>query len=31
MVYSGPFKMINWNGTGDKWAYVKNNQYWDKK
>ncbi|WP_220751866.1 peptide ABC transporter substrate-binding protein [Apilactobacillus xinyiensis] len=31
MVYSGPFKMINWNGTGDKWSYVKNNQYWDKK
>ncbi|HAT54951.1 MAG TPA: peptide ABC transporter substrate-binding protein [Lactobacillus sp.] len=31
MVYSGPFKMEGWNGTGNKWQFVKNNQYWDKK
>lgn len=30
MVYSGPFKIQNWNGTGNKWQFVKNNQYWDK-
>ncbi|MGF2385339.1 peptide ABC transporter substrate-binding protein [Lentilactobacillus otakiensis] len=29
MVYSGPFKIQNWNGTGNKWQFVKNNQYWD--
>ncbi|GAJ26207.1 oligopeptide ABC transporter [Liquorilactobacillus sucicola DSM 21376 = JCM 15457] len=31
MVYSGPFKIKKWNGTGNKWQFVKNNQYWDKK
>ncbi|MCF6160962.1 peptide ABC transporter substrate-binding protein [Furfurilactobacillus milii] len=31
MVYSGPFKMTGWNGTGNHWQFVKNNQYWDKK
>lgn len=31
MVYSGPFKLENWNGTGNKWQYIKNNNYWDKK
>ncbi|GHP14157.1 peptide ABC transporter substrate-binding protein [Lentilactobacillus fungorum] len=31
MVYSGPFKIEGWNGTGNKWQFVKNNQYWDKK
>ncbi|MCP9333172.1 peptide ABC transporter substrate-binding protein [Lentilactobacillus hilgardii] len=31
MVYSGPFKIQNWNGTGNKWQFVKNNQYWDKR
>lgn len=31
MVYSGPFKIQNWNGTGNKWQFVKNDQYWDKK
>ena len=31
MVYSGPFKLANWSGTGNKWQYVKNNNYWDKK
>ena len=30
-VYSGPFKIKNWNGTGDTWSFVKNNNYWDKK
>lgn len=31
MVYSGPFMIQNWNGTGNKWQFVKNDQYWDKK
>lgn len=31
MVYSGPFKITNWKGTNNKWSFVKNNQYWDKK
>ncbi|GAB6093090.1 hypothetical protein JCM31185_07430 [Furfurilactobacillus curtus] len=31
MVYSGPFKLVNWNGTGNHWQFVKNDQYWDKK
>ncbi|MEJ6400902.1 peptide ABC transporter substrate-binding protein [Nicoliella lavandulae] len=31
MLYSGPFKIVNWNGTGNTWAYVKNNEYWDHK
>ncbi|GEL15358.1 peptide ABC transporter substrate-binding protein [Pediococcus cellicola] len=31
MVYTGPFKMTGWKGTNDHWAFVKNNQYWDKK
>ena len=30
-VYSGPFEIKNWNGTGDTWEFVKNNDYWDKK
>ncbi|KRL81495.1 peptide ABC transporter substrate-binding protein [Ligilactobacillus equi] len=30
MVYSGPFKITKWNGTSNKWSFVKNNQYWDK-
>ncbi|MBP2057206.1 oligopeptide transport system substrate-binding protein [Lactobacillus colini] len=29
-VYSGPFKVKGWNGTGDTWSFVKNNNYWDK-
>ncbi|MCD2255602.1 peptide ABC transporter substrate-binding protein [Lactobacillus sp. CC-MHH1034] len=29
-VYSGPFKIENWNGTSNKWRFVKNDQYWDK-
>jgi len=31
MVYSGPFKISNWSGTGNTWSFVKNNHYWDKK
>ncbi|GBG95329.1 oligopeptide ABC transporter substrate-binding protein [Ligilactobacillus salitolerans] len=31
MVYSGPFKIQNWTGTGNKWQFVKNNKYWDSK
>lgn len=31
MVYSGPFKMVGWNGTNMSWKLVKNTQYWDKK
>lgn len=29
-VYSGPFKIVGWNGTNDTWEFVKNNNYWDK-
>ena len=31
MVYSGPFKVKDWDSTSDTWSFVKNNQYWDKK
>lgn len=31
MVYSGPFKISNWNGTNDTWSFEKNPNYWDKK
>jgi len=31
MVYSGPFKLVDWDGTGNQWSYVKNDQYWDHK
>ncbi|KRM23906.1 bacterial extracellular solute-binding s, 5 Middle family protein [Latilactobacillus graminis DSM 20719] len=31
MVYSGPFKLINWNGTREKWQFVKNDRYWDRQ
>lgn len=31
MVYSGPFKISGWSGTGNTWSFVKNNQYWDHK
>lgn len=30
-VYSGPFKIVGWNGTNDTWEFVKNDNYWDKK
>ncbi|MDN2453531.1 peptide ABC transporter substrate-binding protein [Lactobacillus sp. UCMA15818] len=30
MVYSGPFTIKSWNGTGNKWKFVKNTHYWDK-
>lgn len=29
-VYSGPFKVVGWNGTNDTWSFVKNKNYWDK-
>lgn len=31
MVYSGPFKLVNWTGTNDKWQFKKNPKYWDHK
>lgn len=31
MVYSGPFVIKSWTGTGNKWKFVKNKHYWDKK
>lgn len=30
-VYSGPYKLANWNGSSDAWSLVKNDQYWDKQ
>lgn len=29
-LYNGPFVLEDWNGTGNTWTYVKNDQYWDK-
>ncbi|WP_155288054.1 peptide ABC transporter substrate-binding protein [Lacticaseibacillus zhaodongensis] len=29
-VYSGPFKISKWNGTGNSWTFTKNPYYWDK-
>ncbi|PAK87303.1 peptide ABC transporter substrate-binding protein [Lentilactobacillus parakefiri] len=31
MVYNGPFKLTDWNGTGMTWTLAKNQNYWDKK
>lgn len=31
MVYSGPFKISNWNGTNDTWSFEKNQNYWDQR
>ncbi|WP_225904646.1 peptide ABC transporter substrate-binding protein [Lentilactobacillus parabuchneri] len=31
MVYNGPFKLSDWNGTGMTWTLAKNSDYWDKK
>ena len=30
-IYSGPFKVENWNGTSGSFKLVKNNNYWDAK
>nr|WP_162854071.1 peptide ABC transporter substrate-binding protein [Furfurilactobacillus milii] len=30
-IYNGPFKVTEWTGTNDKWAFVKNSKYWDAK
>lgn len=30
-VYTGPFKISKWNGTSNKWTFVKNKDYWDAK
>ena len=30
-IYSGPFKVENWNGTSGGFKLVKNNNYWDAK
>lgn len=29
-LYNGPFVLKGWDGTGLKWQYVKNDNYWDK-
>ncbi|KRM86568.1 ABC transporter periplasmic subunit [Lacticaseibacillus thailandensis DSM 22698 = JCM 13996] len=29
--YTGPFKISKWNGTSNKWTFVKNKDYWDAK
>ncbi|KRM59024.1 peptide ABC transporter substrate-binding protein [Secundilactobacillus malefermentans] len=31
LVYNGPFKLTNWNGTSDSWDLVKNKNYWNAK
>lgn len=30
-LYNGPFKMEGWDGTNNTWAYIKNEEYWDKE
>src|SRR5699024_10918167 len=29
-LYNGPFVLTDWDGTGNAWAYEKNEMYWDK-
>lgn len=31
LVFNGPFKLTNWNGTGNSWDEVKNTSYWNAK
>ncbi len=31
MLYSGPFVITGWNGTGNTWSFKKNPYYWDKQ
>ncbi|MEN2327555.1 peptide ABC transporter substrate-binding protein [Lacticaseibacillus paracasei] len=31
LVFNGPFKLTNWNGTGNSWDEVKNTFYWNAK
>ncbi len=31
LVFNGPFKLTNWNGTGNSWDEVKNDSYWNAK
>ena len=31
LVFNGPFKLTNWNGTGHSWDEVKNTSYWNAK
>lgn len=31
MVYNGPYRLTNWNGTGMTWTLAKNKTYWDEK
>ncbi|EUJ33105.1 oligopeptide ABC transporter substrate-binding protein [Listeria cornellensis FSL F6-0969] len=30
ILYNGPFKLTDWNGTGKTWAFVPNDKYYDK-
>lgn len=29
MIYNGPFVFTDWDGTGNSWKYLKNEDYWD--
>ncbi len=31
LLFNGPFKLTNWNGTGNSWDEVKNTSYWNAK
>lgn len=31
LLYTGPYKLADWNGTNVNWKYVKNDDYWDAK
>lgn len=30
MIYNGPFVFSKWDGSGNSWQYLKNENYWDK-
>ncbi|WDF82437.1 peptide ABC transporter substrate-binding protein [Lacticaseibacillus pabuli] len=31
LVFNGPYKLNNWNGSDNTWTFTKNNGYWNKK
>ncbi|WP_409021680.1 peptide ABC transporter substrate-binding protein [Dellaglioa sp. P0083] len=31
MIVNGPYKLTDWEGTNNKWLYVKNTSYWNAK
>lgn len=31
LIYNGPYKLSEWDGSGDTWRYEKNDTYWNKE